>query len=624
MHLYTGLSSDFIAQTATSAMTERLSSSFEQHYRRKPPDSEVRAWQNSLARFAHVLELGELRSQGIIVEYQLPLTSKRLDVMITGKNASGDANGVIVELKQWDSVEPSEIDDCVETFVGGAVRAQLHPSRQAGNYQQYLQDTHTAFSDGAVGVKACSYLHNMTRPKADALFDERFGDLVLQYPTYISDGLNDLTNLLVHQTGGGEGDAVLAQVIEGRYRPHQRLMNHIADIIQADSRYTLLDEQQVAANHIIARARASHMGTDRSVFVIEGGPGTGKSLIALHVLAAMARLNLTANHATGSKAFTENLRKSLGVRARALFHYFNNYTAADEMLLDVLILDEAHRIRQTSNTRFTSAAKRSDIPQVDEIIKAAKVSVFFIDDMQVVRPGEVGSTDLIRDAARRAGANLYEHELEAQFRCNGSDGFIEWVNNTLEIDRTGTVLWERDDPFEVDVVDSPEELEAIIRSRNTEHETARLVAGFCWKWSDPDNDGNLIADVAVNGWSMPWNANPNAKRLAAGIPKSNFWATDPGGINQVGCVYTAQGFEFDHVGIIWGKDLVHRAREGWVAQSEFSQDSVVKKAAKKHPEEFRRLVAHTYRVLLTRGMRSCTMYFEDEETRNFVLSRFSS
>lgn len=623
MHLYTGLSSDFIAQTATSALTERLSSSFEQHYRRKPPDSEVRAWQNSLARFAHVLELGELRSQGIIVEYQLPLTSKRLDVMITGKNASGAANGVIVELKQWDSVEPSEIDDCVETFVGGAVRAQLHPSRQAGNYQQYLQDTHTAFSDGAVGVKACSYLHNMARPKANALFDERFNDLVLQYPTYISDGLNDLTNLLVHQTGGGEGDAVLAQVIEGRYRPHQRLMNHIADIIQSDSRYTLLDEQQVAANHIIARARASHMGTDRSVFVIEGGPGTGKSLIALHVLAAMARLNLTANHATGSKAFTENLRKSLGVRARALFHYFNNYTAADEMLLDVLILDEAHRIRQTSNTRFTSAAKRSDIPQVDEIIKAAKVSVFFIDDMQVVRPGEVGSTDLIRDAARRAGANLYEHELEAQFRCNGSDGFIEWVNNTLEIDRTGTVLWEREDPFTVDVVDSPEELEAIIRSRNSEHETARLVAGFCWKWSDPDNDGNLIADVAVNGWSMPWNANPNAKRLAAGIPKSNFWATDLGGINQVGCVYTAQGFEFDHVGVIWGKDLVHRAREGWVAQSEFSQDSVVKKAAKQHPEEFRRLVAHTYRVLLTRGMRSCTMYFEDEETRNFVLSRFS-
>lgn len=623
MHLYTGLSSDFIAQTATSALTERLASSFEQHYRRKPPDSEVRAWQNSLARFAHVLELGDLRAQGVIVEYQLPLTSKRLDVMVTGKNAAGDANGVIVELKQWDSVETSEIDDCVETFVGGAVRAQLHPSRQAGNYQQYLQDTHTAFSDGAVGVKACSYLHNMARPKADALFDDRFHDLVLQYPTYIADGLNDLTNLLVHQTGGGDGDAVLAQVIEGRYRPHQRLMNHIADIIQSDSRYTLLDEQQVAANHIIARARASHMGDDRSVFIIEGGPGTGKSLIALHVLAAMAKLNLTANHATGSKAFTENLRKSLGVRARALFHYFNNYTAADEMLLDVLILDEAHRIRQTSNTRFTSAAKKSEIPQVDEIIKAAKVSVFFIDDMQVVRPGEVGSTELIRDAARRSGAHLYEHELEAQFRCNGSDGFIEWVNNTLEIERTGTVLWERDDPFDVDVVDSPEELEAIIRSRNTDHETARLVAGFCWKWSAPDDVGNLIADVAVDGWSMPWNADPNAKRLAAGIPKSNFWATDPGGINQVGCVYTAQGFEFDHVGVIWGKDLVHRAREGWVAQSEFSQDSVVKKAAKKHPEEFRQLVAHTYRVLLTRGMRSCTMYFEDEETRNFVLSRFS-
>lgn len=620
MHLYTGSSVDFIADTATTALTERLTESFEAHFRRRPPDAEIRSWQNSLARLATVMQLADLRDQGVIVEYQLPLTSKRLDVMVTGTHPKGTPNGVIIELKQWDSVTPSEIDDCIETFVGGGVGPHLHPSRQAANYQQYLQDTHTAFSDGSVGLRACSYLHNMQASHAGPLFDSRFDDLLRTNPTYIADGIEDLAELLSQQVGGGDGAIVLDQVLRGIYRPSKRLMNHVASIIQESSDFVLLDEQQVAANHIIARARASHMSDDRSVFVVQGGPGTGKSLIALQVLAEMARQGYTANHATGSKAFTENLRKALGTRARALFNYFNSFMHADEMALDVLILDEAHRIRTSSNNRFTKKGTRSEIPQVDELIRAAKVSVFFIDDLQVVRPGEIGSAEVIRDAARRQHASIYEHTLEAQFRCNGSDTFIRWVNNTLDIERTDVVLWEREDPFIVDVVDTPDELDRIIRSRNADGETARLVAGFCWPWSDPTSDGHLISDVQLDGWAMPWNAKDKAKRLAPGIPKSNFWANEPGGIDQVGCVYTAQGFEFDHVGVIWGRDLVHRAREGWVAQAEYSEDSVVKRA-QKDAQEFKDLIAQTYRVLLTRGMKSCTMYFEDEETRNFVLSR---
>jgi DUF2075 family protein len=527
---------------------------------------------------------------------------------------------VIVELKQWDSVRPSDIDDCVETFVGGAIRPHLHPSRQAANYQQYLQDTHTSFSNGSVALRACSYLHNMRPSDAGPLFADEFAELLRANPAYISDGIEDLAELLTQQVGGGDGGEVLDEVLRGIYRPSKRLMNHVASIIQESSDFVLLDEQQVAANHIIARVRASQMSDDRSVFVVQGGPGTGKSLIALQVLAEMAKQGYTSNHATGSKAFTENLRKALGTRARAMFNYFNSFQHADEMGLDLLILDEAHRIRASSNNRFTKKAMRSESPQVDELVRAAKVSVFFIDDLQVVRPGEVGSADIIRDAARKLHARVYEHTLEAQFRCNGSDTFIRWVNNTLDIERTDVVLWERDDPFVVDVVDTPEELERIIRSKNADGETARLVAGFCWPWSEPQPDGGLVADVCLEGWSMPWNAKDNAKGLASGIPKSNFWANDPGGIDQVGCVYTAQGFEFDHVGVIWGRDLVHRAREGWIAQPEFSEDSVVKRAQKDR-EEFRYLIAQTYRVLLTRGMKSCTMHFEDEQTRNFVLSR---
>jgi hypothetical protein len=197
---------------------------------------------------------------------------------------------------------------------------------------------------------------------------------------------------------------------------------------------------------------------------------------------------------------------------------------------------------------------------------------------------------------------------------------VGWVENTLELARTPFTLWDPSEEFDFDVTDSPEELEALIRSKQAEGHSARLTAGFCWRWSDPRSDGTLESDVQLEGWAMPWNAKPDSGKLAKGIPKSNYWATDPTGVDQVGCVYTAQGFEFDYAGVIFGRDLVYRPRKGWVGQPEFSHDSIVRRAAK-NPDEFTALLKNTYRVLLTRGLRGCHVYFEDEQTRDFVLSR---
>ncbi|HEX8769389.1 MAG TPA: DUF2075 domain-containing protein [Acidimicrobiales bacterium] len=356
--------------------------------------------------------------------------------------------------------------------------------------------------------------------------------------------------------------------------------------------------------------------------MVKGGPGTGKSVLAVNLVAELSAQGYATHLATGSKAFTENLRQVVGSRASAQFGYFNGFTTADPDQLDVLILDEAHRIRATSHNRFTPVALRSTRSQVEELIQAAKTTVFFIDDMQVVRPGEVGSSDLIQSAATTLGADLVDLELDAQFRCNGSDSYIRWVDTTLDLRRTTNVLWDPTDAFDFDVVDSPYELEAFISSKATDGETARLAAGFCWPWSAPLSDGTLVDDVVVGDWRMPWNAKPDAGRLAKGIPKSNYWASDPAGINQVGCVYTAQGFEYDWSGVIWGRDLVYRPRDGWVGQPEYSKDSIVRR--ERDPAVFTRLVKQTYRVLLTRGLQGCAVYFEDDQTRDFVLSRVAA
>lgn len=300
--------------------------------------------------------------------------------------------------------------------------------------------------------------------------------------------------------------------------------------------------------------------------------------------------------------------------------YFNGYQEAQRDDIDVMICDEAHRIRITSNNRFTPAARRSTKPQIAELLHASKVGVFFVDDRQVVKPDEIGSSAYIKDAAIVAGANVQEFELEAQFRCGGNAGFINWVNNTLELERTANVLFNESEEYEIRIASSPEELESWIRNRVTEGKTARLTAGFCWPWSKPRLDGTLIDDVIIGDFTRPWNARPEAGKLAEGIPPAPLWAYAPGGIDQIGCIYTAQGFEFDYVGVIFGQDLVYRPGQRWIGQKEESSDSEVKKSK----DGFVELVKNTYRVLLTRGIKGCYVYFQDKDTENFFRSRIES
>jgi DUF2075 family protein len=557
----------------------------------------------------------------VLVEYQLPLSSKRLDVMFTGHSGEGRPMATVVELKQWDEAQPTNIPEVVLAWVGGGMREVPHPSVQVGQYRRYLLDTHDAFADGGLGLRASAYLHNFMFDSESELFAVRHAAALNSDPLFAADRVDELSEWLRDHLSAGGGVKLLDSVVQGRFKPQKKLLAHTAKMIKGEPTYVLLDEQKVAFNSVLAGVAESHRTKDKSVYLIKGGPGTGKSVVALNLVAELSESGYSTLHATGSRAFTGNVKKVVGSRAAAQFKFFNSFLGAEPNSADVLICDEAHRIREVSHHWRTAKAKRTGRPQVDELIEAAFVSVFFIDDLQVVRPGEVGSAELIREAAARAEAELKEYELEAQFRCGGSDSFIGWVENTLGLRKTADVLWDGDEEFDFDIVNSVEELHALIESKNRGGSTARLVAGFCWPWSKPNTDGTLVDDVVIGGFSMPWNAKPDSGRLAEGIPKSDFWAADPGGIKQVGCVYTAQGFEFDYAGVIFGRDLVYRFGEGWVGQPEFSHDRVVKSAVKSEDADFTELVKQTYRVLLTRGLKGCYVFFEDEETRDFVLSR---
>ncbi len=623
MRLYSGTSKQFIKDTTQNQIADKLENAFFSYYRHKPSPNEKNSWMNSLRAVSLLFQSADLLDHGILLEYQLPLSSRRLDCMICGKDREMKDNSVILELKQWSKCEEANGENEVLTWVAGRKRDLLHPSVQVGQYKMYLEDTHTAFYDGLspILLNACTYLHNYKYDRSDVIFAPKFEAALKRFPLFTADDTDHLGDYLVDKLEKGQGLEVLKRVEESKFRTSKKLMDHVGNTIKGSPEYILLDEQLIVYDQVLSQAKMGFHDGNKVAIIIKGGPGTGKSVIAINLMADLLLKEYNTYYATGSKAFTETLRSKIGRRGSAQFKYFNSFTTAEPNSIDVMICDEAHRIWDTSNNRFTKKDKRSDLKLVEEILKASKVAVFFIDDRQVVRPKEIGSVSYIKEFAEKYNCRIFEHELEIQFRCNGSDAFVNWVDNTLGIQKTANILWTKEESFDFKIFKSPEELEAAIRAKANEGHTARMTAGFCWKWSSPKSDGTLESDVEIGGFERPWNAKPDAGHLAKGIPKLHFWATDPNGINQIGCVYTAQGFEFDYVGIIVGKDLVYDfEQQEWKGNKEHSEDTVVRGSK----DKFTELIKNSYRILLTRGLKGCYVYFMDKDTERFVKSRMEN
>lgn len=618
MRLYSGTSIDFIDDTVHNRISGKLADAFKYAYGRSPGSGELNSWRNSLRAASQIVQAANLNDHGIILEYQLPMSSKRLDCMVVGRNELLNDEAVIIELKQWDSCEAG-FGDKVVTFLAGTKRDVLHPSVQVGQYRSYLVDTHTAFYEGEnpVGLSACAYLHNYSYDPTDVLFSKVFEPHLKTNPLYTADDSKELISFLRNKMPRGEGQHVLRRVEQSKYRPSKKLLDHVGSVLDGRQEYILLDEQLVAFERVLAAAKEALESRRKHIVLVRGGPGTGKSVIALNLLASLSRAGFNTHYATGSRAFTATLKEIVGRRASQQCKNFSSYMEADADEIDVMVCDEAHRMWQKSKNRFIPRERHSGKLQIEELIHASRATVFFIDDNQPVRPDEIGRSTYVLDYAKKMGCRVFDYTLETQFRCCGSDTFINWVTNTLGVAETSEQTWEINGGFDFNVVSSVEELDAAIKAKLDLGHKARLTAGFCWDWSKPNSDGSLIDDVVIGQFRRPWNAKPDAGHLSPDIPSASVWAYDPRGAGQIGCIYTAQGFEFDYIGVIVGPDLVYRSGKGWVGNPDASFDTVVKRSK----DTFTRLVQNAYRVLLTRGMKGCYVYFMDDETRRFFLSR---
>ena len=612
MILYEGAIEQFNEDVLQNRIADRAAERYRAHYGRHPGQPEYRSWAISLAILNNSFHYAKLKNNHILIEYELPYSSQRIDVLLFGKSGDSQDNVIILELKQWsnENVRSADSDGNVTVDYGRFKKEQPHPSLQAQGYHFYLKDFIQLFSEKeAPELNSSSYAHNYSKKREAVLFSRQFKELLKKFPLFAKEDSLELAAYLKNRLQGGGGQILYDRFTRSRIGPSKRLLDHTSDMINKQQIFNLIDDQIAAYNAIMHKAKQLTKTKQKSVVIIRGGPGTGKSVIALEVMGEFLRQGKKVIHATGAAAFTKTLRKIVGTRASNLFKFFNSFMTTEADSFDVLICDEAHRIRETSVNRYTPRDQRTNLPQIDELMSVAQLNIFFIDEYQIVRPNEVGSVDLIKRAAQKLGipeAKIAEFELKTQFRCSGSDAYLQWLDHVLEI--RDTDIKEFDTKMEFRIFDNPADMMNEIRKRNKEKKnSARIVAGFNWPWSEPRPDGSLVNDVKIGKFEMPWEK------------KTQFWkwATDDSGMEQVGTVYTSQGMEFDYIAVIFGNDLVYNTKEKkWETIPEASFDTQVKRG---NPNLTRHL-KNVYRILMSRAHEGVYVYFMNKDTENYFRS----
>jgi DUF2075 family protein len=619
MIIYNETSSRFINHVLERNIGNVLLTNIQEKMNRSVSPSELLSWTNSLPQMAKILRDAELKENThVLLEYKLPSTEKRIDFMITGEDNKGQQNAVIVELKQWQRSKIANGDGIVKTFLGKRERETVHPSYQSLSYKRYLENFNEAlYQDSSINLSSCAYLHNYipTRNRAEEpLLNKRYETYVEQSPIYFQFDDKQLMQMIKDCVSEGKGTEIAKQIEEGKIKPSKRLVEAVNSLFEGNEEFILLDEQKVAYEKVLSIYRSLDLATDeKHTILIKGGPGTGKSVIGLNLMNFLLGENATIEYITPNQAFREILRKKLigtseFVEIRSLFKGSASYVETPNNYFNVLVCDEAHRLKNQGHMKKKIEGEN----QATQIIRSSRLSVFFIDDEQVISNKEIGRFDLLKEEALKQNSIVHVVELHSQFRCGGSGNYLDWLSDIL-YEQHQDVLLDRD--FDFQLVDSPQELvDKIVHEKN-----GRLLAGYAWGWITKPVNGQLSKDVVIEAhdFAMPWND-----------PNRIDWAIHPECSLQIGCIHTVQGLEMEYVGVIIGNDLSFNPETNAIeVKREHYKDKGARPAKPKGKYEvdpLDKLVRNTYKTLMTRGMKGCYVFCCDKELAKHFKQKMQS
>jgi DUF2075 family protein len=576
---------------------------------------ELGAWRESLVHMGRVMRDADIPdSAGVAIEYKVPQTSKRIDFIVTGLDDERTAKAIIVELKQWSRAQLSDKDGVIVAHRGGrAVDMEgPHPSYQAWSYATLLETFNAAVYEGGIGLRPCAYLHNY---QSDGVIDNAFyNEYIERAPLFLKGEIERkrLQDFIKQHVRYGDKGELLYKIEHGRIAPSKMLADLVLGMLSGNPEFALIDDQKVIFESALKIAAAAEKGP-KQVVIVQGGPGTGKSILAVNLVGTLLARGKNARYVSKNAAPRAVYATRLaGTYKKAeinnLFTGSGSFTETDADSFDALIVDEAHRLNERSGL-YRNLGEN----QIKELIKSARCTIFFVDDDQRVTLQDIGHAGELRRWAWELRAQLTEMELTSQFRCNGSDGYLAWLENTLDIRPTAN---ERLSPTEFDfrVVGSPEELHRLIAERNKDRNRSRVVAGYCWEWPSKKDPGAF--DIQIGNYRRRWNLTKDG----------SLWIIAKESIDEVGCIHTCQGLELDYVGVIIGGDLT--VRNGHVvtdaserARADKSISGLGRLSPDKAAEEASRIIKNTYRTLMTRGMRGCYVYCVDPELAAYLRSR---
>jgi DUF2075 family protein/chromosomal replication initiation ATPase DnaA len=569
-------------------------------------DSEKRSWANSLSYMYRVMEDRRIpKDSQVAIEYRVPNSNKRIDFMICGEDKKHVESVVLVELKQWEEAKKIDSSDgLIETWLHGGMRQTTHPSYQAWSYTSMIEDYNADVRKHHIELKPCACLHNYKIKQNDDLLASCYKYYIDKAPVFAKGDSKKLSDFIVKYIHKGNPD-VLYHIEKGKIIPSKSLQDSMVSLLRGRKEFTLIDDQKVIYERALQISKTP--SERKQVYIIHGGPGTGKSVLAINLLVAILNQAKNVMYVTKNSAprnvYMKKLRngKYRKTYIDNLFKSSGSFMNSENNEFDCLLVDEAHRLNEKSGLYHNLGEN-----QIKEIIHAAQFSVFFVDDHQIVTATDIGSTDEIKRWCREFNAEVYEDTLLSQFRCNGSDSYLSWIDRVLDINPEATDEFDYD--FDIRICDTPQEVRELIEEKNKENNKARIVAGYCWNWIKDGKNSSDVYDIKIGDFKMSWN-----------LGNSSTWAIDPDSVKEAGCIHTCQGLEFDYVGVIIGDDL--RYENGQIVtdlyQRARTDQSIkgLKEWMKNDPEGARQkadqIIKNTYRTLMTRGQKGCYIYCTD-------------
>lgn len=615
MIVYSGLKKDFLTAVEQDSIAAEIEENIYNKMHRKSAQSEFRSWENSLEYMYKVMNDADIpQNAGIAIEYNIPQTSKRVDFIVSGYDEKQDPNVVIIELKQWDKVDTVDGQDAiVETFTGGAVRKVVHPSYQAWSYAAMIYDYNQNVQMGNIVLHPCAYLHNYRKSNPEKLEQDQYKEYVEDAPIFARGEVSKLRDFIKKSVKHGDDKQLLYDIDNGKIKPSKSLQDSIKSMIEGNQEFIMLDEQKVVYEEILKKSLQCMTDTKKRTIIVKGGPGTGKTVVAINLLAKLTNegqfVQYTSKNSAPRSVYAKKLTGHKKTSINNMFKGSGSYVDVDANMIDTIICDEAHRLNEKSGM-FHNFGQN----QIKEIINASLCSVFFIDESQRVTLSDIGSVAEIKKWAKELDSEISEMELVSQFRCNGSDGYLAWLDDVLEIRSTANFDM-KDIDYDIRIVDSPNEVRDLIRERNTSANHSRILAGYCWAWPKAGQNDTNVHDIKIGDFEMSWN-----------LGNSLTFAIDEDSVNEVGCIHTSQGLEFDYAGVIIGDDM--RYENGHIV-TDFTKRAKtdqslkgIKKLYKENPEfalkEADEIIKNTYRTLMTRGMKGCYIYCTDKNLANYL------